>query len=286
MPSLTIGMPVYNGELYVARALNSLLAQDYSDWVMVVADNCSTDNTVAIVKDFCNTDSRIRLAQHPNNIGATNNFVYLTENIETPFFMWAAADDEWSPNYLSECLAILTSNHDVGFVGGGVLNIDVNNQVVRNYEPFSAFDSDNLNERLERYIKAREAGGKANMIYSVYRTPLVQSVCKIPHIFKGWGSDMAFVAAVLARAPYRQATKANLLKRIISDDDLKTAYTLNLDRYSEIQFQGHFPPIYYREYVEAICRGMPTIRLKLLSRAIMLWRQTSLYLKRKLNISI
>ena len=285
LPKLTIGLPVYNGGLYITRALNALTAQDFTDWVVVVADNCSSDNTINIVNDFCIRDSRIRLVQHDKNIGAVNNFLFLTKEVSTPFFMWAAADDEWTPNYVSECLAVLRDNSEIGFVGGNVVNIDVGNHVLRSYQSFSAFDSTKAHNALKNFLWAREAEGKANIIYSVYRTALVQSICQIPDIFKGWGSDMAFVAAALARTSYQQAENAFLLKRVISESDINTAIALNSGYYSAIQFQGHFPPTHYQEYTDAISRGMPTLRLRFLAKWIMLRRHLSLYLKRKLNLS-
>lgn len=270
---LTVGMPVYNGERFIARALSSLLEQDFRDWTLIVADNCSTDGTCAAVNAFCRQDARIRLVRHERNLGAVANFLYLAEQAATPYFMWAAHDDEWSSNYISACLAQLEAHPDAGFAGGRVVNIDAEGQQLREYGSFAPFAVADRRQRLRNFIRAREADGKANMIYSVFRTPLLQTVCRIPDILDGWGADMAFVAAALARAQYRHVPEAALLKRIIDDSD--RVHNSMENYYSRISFRGHYPLPLHNSYVQALCRGMPDPATSALVRATM-WRRRRL----------
>jgi glycosyltransferase involved in cell wall biosynthesis len=68
MPKVTIGMPVYNGENFIRDAFNSILAQTYSDWELVISDNASTDRTEQICREYAQRDHRIhwyRSAQKP-----------------------------------------------------------------------------------------------------------------------------------------------------------------------------------------------------------------------------
>jgi len=256
-PSLTIGMPVYNGERFIACALASLIAQDFRDWVLIVADNCSTDGTCAVVETICRQDARIRLVRHEKNLGAVGNFLFLAEQAETPFFMWAAHDDEWSSNYISACLAQLNAHPDVGFASGRVVNTDAEGRHVRLYEPFAPFSVVSRKQRISNFVRAREADGKANMIYSVFSTPLVQTICGIPHILEGWGADMAFVAAALARARYLPAEDAMLLKRVTGESDLRTARALAKRRYDEVEGRGYHPLSVHDAYTRSLCSGMP-----------------------------
>ena len=62
-PHVTLAMPVYNGEKYIAEAIGSILAQDYADFEFIITDNSSTDRTEAICRDFASRDARIEL--HP-----------------------------------------------------------------------------------------------------------------------------------------------------------------------------------------------------------------------------
>src|SRR6266542_706109 len=110
MASLFIGMPVYNGERFIARALETLLSQSYRDWILLISDNDSQDNTALICKSYCEKDSRINYFKQSKNIGAINNFRYLLNKADTQYFMWAAADDEWNEKFIEACIFGMNSS--------------------------------------------------------------------------------------------------------------------------------------------------------------------------------
>lgn len=99
-PKVSIGMPVYNGELFIREALDSLLAQTFTDFELVISDNASTDGTEAICREYNRKDDRIRYVRQTENRGAVANFRYVLDEAVGEYFMWAAADDMWSPNWL------------------------------------------------------------------------------------------------------------------------------------------------------------------------------------------
>lgn len=110
-PRVTIGVPIYNEEKYLRPALDSLLAQDYGDFELIISDNASTDATEAISQEYAARDPRIRYHRNPTNIGATENFnqaLRLSSGGE--YFMWAGGHDVWAPTYLSRCLEVLESD--------------------------------------------------------------------------------------------------------------------------------------------------------------------------------
>lgn len=98
-PLVSIGLPVRNGAATIAAALESLVAQDHPDIEVIVSDNASTDDTVAIVTRFAARDPRIRLIRQRRNIRMMANFHAVAAAARGPFFMWAAADDTRSPDY-------------------------------------------------------------------------------------------------------------------------------------------------------------------------------------------
>jgi glycosyltransferase involved in cell wall biosynthesis len=73
-PILTIGLPVYNGEAYLSKAIRSLLDQDFEDFELIISDNASNDRTEVICKEAAAQDSRIRYVRSDQNRGATWNF--------------------------------------------------------------------------------------------------------------------------------------------------------------------------------------------------------------------
>jgi hypothetical protein len=102
-PIVTIGMPTFNDEKYIEKALADLLAQKFSNFELIISDNCSTDATSEICGRYASLDPRIRYVRQSENIGAGNNFLYVLAEAKTEFFMWAAADDRWHPDFL-RCL--------------------------------------------------------------------------------------------------------------------------------------------------------------------------------------
>jgi len=71
---LSIGMPVYNGELFIERAIESILAQTFTDFELIISDNASTDSTQEICQNFSKKDDRIRIFKQEKNIGVHRNF--------------------------------------------------------------------------------------------------------------------------------------------------------------------------------------------------------------------
>src|SRR5262249_3494609 len=93
-------------------ALDSLLAQTFQNFVLVVSDNNSSDSTEEICREYVNRDPRIRYVRRPKNLSPANNFRFVLFEATTPFFMWATADDLWAPNFVERTLNFLVSNPD------------------------------------------------------------------------------------------------------------------------------------------------------------------------------
>ena len=106
-PLVSIGMPVYNGERFIREALDSLLAQDYENFELIISDNASTDRTQDICEEYAKSDPRIRYYRNKENIGSWDNFKKVAELALGKYFMWAAHDDVWHPTYIRELSALL-----------------------------------------------------------------------------------------------------------------------------------------------------------------------------------
>ena len=113
-PRLTIGLPVYNGEKYLAESLDALLGQSYSDFELVISDNASTDSTEEICRDYLARDSRISYYRQPVNIGATPNHNWTFEHSHGELFKWASYDDLYGRDLLKRCIEAL--DDDPGLV--------------------------------------------------------------------------------------------------------------------------------------------------------------------------
>lgn len=109
MPAVTVGMPVYNGEAYLDKALAALSAQDFQDMEILISDNASTDRTAEIISGWAARDKRIVHVRQPANIGAVPNYDFLLQKSQSPWFMFAAYDDLWSPQYVGTLYRAITA---------------------------------------------------------------------------------------------------------------------------------------------------------------------------------
>ncbi|MFO1468563.1 MAG: glycosyltransferase [Steroidobacteraceae bacterium] len=103
-PLVGLGMPVFNGERFLAQAIQSILSQTYGNFELVICDNASSDGTEKICRGFASSDSRVRYLRNPENIGAYPNFNRTFELSSGKYFKWAAHDDVLDPDYLRACV--------------------------------------------------------------------------------------------------------------------------------------------------------------------------------------
>ena len=106
-PLVTIGLPVYNGERFLAQALDSLLSQTFGDFELIVSDNASTDRTAEICEDYAARDGRIRYVRQGSNRGAVWNANFVALQARGQYFKWASANDFCDPRMLEQCVAVL-----------------------------------------------------------------------------------------------------------------------------------------------------------------------------------
>lgn len=129
-PRLSVGLPVYNGEAFLERAIDTLLGQTYRDFELVICDNASTDRTGEICRRYATLDTRIRYHCNDHNLGAMGNFRRVFELSRGELFKWAAHDDEHEPEFLASCVAALDADPTVVLAYTRFLAIDENEQTL------------------------------------------------------------------------------------------------------------------------------------------------------------
>jgi glycosyltransferase involved in cell wall biosynthesis len=147
LPRVSIGLPVFNGERFLAQALDSLLAQTFSDFEIVLSDNASTDATQEICEAYAARDDRIRYHRSQSNAGASRNFNRAFELATGEYFKWAAHDDLCAPEYLERCLDVLDRDASVILCHSMTREIDESGQVLRVLESKPQLGSPRPNER-------------------------------------------------------------------------------------------------------------------------------------------
>lgn len=125
-PRVSIGLPVYNGERFLGKALDSLLAQTYADFELIISDNASTDGTEEICRKYAAKDQRVHYCRNTKNVGVGRNFNRVFELSTGEYFKWATADDLCQPDHLARCLDVLDNDDTVVLAYPKVRYIDEN----------------------------------------------------------------------------------------------------------------------------------------------------------------
>jgi glycosyltransferase involved in cell wall biosynthesis len=110
MKTITVGVPVYNGEAMIARCLANLAEQSFGDFEVLVYDNASTDRTAQIAKAFAANDKRFQYIMQPYNKGAVQNFMDVLDASQSKYFSWRAHDDLSSSDFLAQAVQALEAN--------------------------------------------------------------------------------------------------------------------------------------------------------------------------------
>ena len=105
---VSIVMPLYNCEQYIAKSIESVLNQTYEDWELLIVNDCSTDRSVEVVKSF--NDKRIKLLSNEHNSGAALSRNYALREAKGKWIAFLDSDDSWVPTKLEEQLAFMDKN--------------------------------------------------------------------------------------------------------------------------------------------------------------------------------
>lgn len=97
---ISIAMATYNGSTFIEQQIYSILSQTYSDFELIICDDCSTDNTWEIINNFAAQDSRIHCYKNNSNIGCKKNFEKVISLCSRQYIALADQDDEWEPKHL------------------------------------------------------------------------------------------------------------------------------------------------------------------------------------------
>ncbi|HDL48800.1 MAG TPA: glycosyltransferase family 2 protein [Actinobacteria bacterium] len=111
-PKLSVGMPVFNGEAFLAQAIDSILAQTFSEFELIISDNGSTDGTEQICRHYARIDDRVAYFRQSSNLGAAANYNFVFHKATGRYFKWASHDDLIAPTMLEQCVGVLDSDFE------------------------------------------------------------------------------------------------------------------------------------------------------------------------------
>ena len=162
-------MPVYNGERTLRDALDSLLAQSFSDFELVISDNASTDGTESICREYAERNPKIRYVRQPTNMGAGANYKFVLDEARGHYFMWAASDDLRSSDFLEVNVNFLSANPE--FVASTSPNSFEDRGLGKDSLVSFALDSD-VCGRIEQFLQ--NCWISHGIFYSLVRTEVLR----------------------------------------------------------------------------------------------------------------
>lgn len=188
MPRVSVALPVYNGERLLPRALDSLLAQDFEEFELIICDNASTDGTAELCLAYAAKDPRIRYVRNERNIGVFPNFNKVVELARGEYFKWAAHDDWCDPRFLGRCVEVLDRRPEVAVCVTQATQVDEQGSpLVVNFRPLDLRSSDPA----ERFKTVLWSPAAVYPIYGVIRT----SVLRRSRLFRSHsGADRIIIA--------------------------------------------------------------------------------------------
>lgn len=125
MELVSIIMPTYNCGRFIAESINTVLAQTYTNWELVIADDCSTDNTAEVIASF--KDPRIHYLRNEHNSGAAVTRNIALREAKGRYIAFLDSDDLWLPEKLEKQVAFMEQN-GYAFTYTNYQEIDDNSQ--------------------------------------------------------------------------------------------------------------------------------------------------------------
>ena len=113
---ISIVLPVYNGAAYLAESIESVIAQTYVNWELIIVNDCSTDNTLAIACEYAAKDARIKVLTNPQNLKLPKALNVGFKHASGELYTWTSDDNKYKPHALREMAECLKKNPDVVMV--------------------------------------------------------------------------------------------------------------------------------------------------------------------------
>src|SRR6266571_96807 len=246
VPRLSIGLPVYNGENFLAESLDALLGQSYEDFELLVSDNASTDGTADICRRYEKLDSRIRYFRQPQNIGCAPNHNFLVEGARGELFKWASDDDLYARDLLKLCVEALDAHPHVVLAHSWTAMIDPSGAVTNAIEYPLATASRRAPERFRSMLF--EEGGDDDG--GVIRMEVLRRIAPLDSYYH---SDRTIVTELALHGPFYQVPDWLYFRRDHPDRALRAFPTVrtwctNLDPRRADRLR-HPVPRLFAEYI-------------------------------------
>lgn len=196
-PLVTVGIPTYNRPEGLENTIKCMIGQTYRNLEIIISDNCSTNEEVApLIKRYTALDTRIKYVLQERNLSLVPNFQFLLDAAAGEYFMWAADDDQWEPNFIERCVAVLESNDSVA-ISMTRMDIFDRHNVYTPGKLTRSFLQPNLFSRCFHFIKSPMPN--KFFLCGLYRTSLIKNV----PFDNSWGGEHLFLYETLTKGTFQ-----------------------------------------------------------------------------------
>lgn len=239
-PRVTVGLPVRNGGAYLRASLESLLAQEFRDFEIIVSDNASEDETPAILREFAARDSRLRVHRVEVNGGAATNYNRVVALARGRYFRWHASDDLVSPDVLRLCVAELDRHAQAVLAYPRTRLIGPKGEALGEYDDRLDLRFADAPTRLGEVLRLV---GECNAVFGLMRIEVLR---RTPRIAAFPGADMALLAELSLHGAFHALDGPFFYRRV--HDRSSSA-----DKSDAAQFEWYRPGLRRRFFLRA-CR--------------------------------
>jgi glycosyltransferase involved in cell wall biosynthesis len=201
---VSIGVPVYNGALGLADALDSLVNQTVRDIEIIISDNASTDTTPEICRRYTEQDPRIVYYRQPATVPPVENFLFVLGKARAPYFMWAAHDDVRSLEFVEKLLAAFEANRRAVLAFGDFVDMRRDGAV-----PAKSTSPEPGAPRWRRLWAM--AFSRFHYAYGLWKTDVLRSV---PWVHNGWWPDLPLMMSASMLGDFVRVPGAELRYRV------------------------------------------------------------------------
>ena len=138
---ISIVLPVYNGAKYLAESIESIIAQTYTNWELIVVNDCSSDNSLNIATEYASKDARIKVFTNPQNLKLPNSLNEGFKHASGEYYTWTSDDNKYKPNALRIMTEHLENDPDTKMVYANYTRIDSNGDEI---EPIKLLDVEHI----------------------------------------------------------------------------------------------------------------------------------------------
>jgi len=171
LPTVSVGLPVYNGGKYLAEAVESILSQDFEDFELIISDNHSTDDTPGICEKYARMDERIRYVRQQNNIGVIRNVLHVLGLSVGRYFMWATHDDLHAESFIRKCLQRISKDESIVLVYPKTQLLNSDSQPLGISHDYIPLDQ---NTPTDRFLQLIWNLSICNMFFGLYKSALIK----------------------------------------------------------------------------------------------------------------